>query len=88
MLAAVTRNKSDTRRSDGYQSFNPSAELYGNAVRALNGPGAPSARSTFPNWNGLDQKRLITSLTADELKCTNPAASVGGTAELVWKRVK
>jgi hypothetical protein len=45
-------------------------------------------RSTFPNWNGLDQKRLITSLTADELKYTNPAASVGGTAELVWKRVK
>ena len=45
-------------------------------------------RSTFPNWNGLDQKRLITSLTADELKYANPAASVGGTAELVWKRVK
>ena len=27
-------------------------------------------------------------LTADELKYTNPAASVGGTTNLVWKRVK
>ena len=45
-------------------------------------------RSSFPNWNGTDQKRLITSLTAEELKYTNPAASVGGTAELVWKRVR
>ena len=45
-------------------------------------------RSSFPNWNGTDQKRLIISLTANELKYTNPAASVGGTAELAWKRVK
>jgi hypothetical protein len=45
-------------------------------------------RSSFPNWNGSDQKRMITSLTADELKYTNPAASVGGAAELAWKRVK
>jgi hypothetical protein len=44
MLAAVTRNKSDTRCSDGYQSFNPSAELDGNAVRALNGPWCAVAR--------------------------------------------
>jgi hypothetical protein len=45
-------------------------------------------RCSFPNWNGTDQKRLIVSLTAEELKYTNPAASVGGTAELAWKRVK
>jgi len=45
-------------------------------------------RCTFPNFNGTDQKRLITSLTADELKWHTPAASVGGTAELVWKRTK
>jgi len=45
-------------------------------------------RSSFPNWNGTDQKRTIASLTAEELRYTNPAASVGGTAELVWKRVK
>ena len=45
-------------------------------------------RASFPNWDGTDQQRLITSLTATELKYTNPAASVGGTAELGWKRVK
>jgi hypothetical protein len=45
-------------------------------------------RCSYPNWNGTDQPRLITSLTAQELKYTNPSASVGGTAELVWKRVK
>ena len=46
--------------------------------------------STFPNAiGGPDQKRIITSLTADELKFTNPAAtSRGGTLELVWKRAK
>ena len=45
-------------------------------------------RCSFPNWNGTDQKRLITSLTAQELKYTNPGASIGGTAELLWKRAK
>jgi hypothetical protein len=46
--------------------------------------------STFPNAiGGPDQKRIITSLTADELKFTNPAAtSRSGTLELVWKRAK
>jgi hypothetical protein len=45
-------------------------------------------RSSFPNWDGTDQQRLIASLTATELKYTNPAASTGGTAELGWKRLK
>ena len=45
-------------------------------------------RASFPNWAGSDQQRLIITLTATELKYTNPAASVGGTAELGWKRVK
>jgi Lipocalin-like domain len=45
-------------------------------------------RSSFANRNGTDQQRLIASLTATDLKYTNPAASTGGTAELAWKRVK
>jgi hypothetical protein len=45
-------------------------------------------RCTYPNWNGTDLKRPIVSLTADELKYDNPAASVGGTTQLVWKRVR
>jgi hypothetical protein len=42
--------------------------------------------STFPNWNGVEQKRPFT-LTGDELRWTT-AASSGGSAEVVLKRVK
>jgi hypothetical protein len=42
--------------------------------------------STFPNWNGVEQKRPFT-LNGDELKWTT-AASSGGTAEVVLKRVR
>ncbi len=45
--------------------------------------------STFSNWVGQEQKRPIISVTADELKWTNPASSIGAaTTLLVWKRVK
>src|SRR5215470_8684011 len=43
--------------------------------------------STFPNWDGMDQKRPFT-LSGDELKYTVPAASAGGTADVVLKRIK
>jgi hypothetical protein len=43
--------------------------------------------STYPNWTGTVQTRNIVSLTSDELKWTL-ASSVGGTSELVFKRVK
>jgi hypothetical protein len=44
---------------------------------------------TFPNWVGQEQKRPINLLTADELRYTNPAPTVGGPSMLfVWKRVK
>ena len=42
--------------------------------------------STFPNWNGTEQKRPFT-VTGDELKWTTPASS-GGSAEVVLKRAK
>ena len=44
--------------------------------------------STFPNWSGTEQKRPITLLTEDELKWTVPASSVGGSAEVVFKRAR
>jgi Lipocalin-like domain len=44
--------------------------------------------STFPNLVGTDQKRIITSLTADELKYTNPAAVRGLQVHQVWKRAE
>jgi Lipocalin-like domain len=43
--------------------------------------------STFPNWDGTEQKRPFT-VTGDELTYTVPAASGGGTATVVWKRAK
>jgi Lipocalin-like domain len=43
--------------------------------------------SSFPNWNGTDQKRSFV-VSAGELKLTNPIASTGGTTEVVWKRAK
>src|SRR4051794_26566232 len=43
--------------------------------------------ATFPNWNGVEQRRPFT-LRGEELRYIVPAASGGGTSELVWKRVK
>jgi Lipocalin-like domain len=44
--------------------------------------------SSFPNLNGGSQKRVISSLTPDELKYTNPSSTTGAMAEVVWKRVR
>jgi hypothetical protein len=44
--------------------------------------------STFPNQAGTDQKRTITSLTADELKYNIPAAMPGGQIHQAWKRAE
>src|SRR5262245_11263653 len=43
--------------------------------------------STYPNWTGTSQKRNLASFTPDEFKWTLPA-SIGGTAELIWRRIK
>jgi len=45
--------------------------------------------STFPNLVGApNQRRIITSITADEMKFTNPRTLAGLTLEIVWKRAK
>jgi hypothetical protein len=45
--------------------------------------------SSFPNWDGTDQKRIIVALTGEELKYTQPTPSAGGTPiAVVWKRAK
>ena len=43
--------------------------------------------STFPNWDGQDQKRIIT-FAGDDMNLVTPAAAVGGTNYAVWKRTK
>jgi hypothetical protein len=43
--------------------------------------------STFPNWDGFEQK-LVMTVTGDEMKVLNPTAAIGGKAYPVWKRLK
>lgn len=43
--------------------------------------------STFPNWNGVVQKRPFI-LAGDDLKWITPNASGGGSGEVVLKRAK
>ena len=46
-------------------------------------------RSSFPNWDGTDQKRSF-SFTADELRYTaaSSTANPSEAAKLVWKRAR
>jgi hypothetical protein len=45
-------------------------------------------KSTYPNWDGTEQKRSFT-LTGDELRYVNTTPTIGaGKAEIVWKRAK
>jgi hypothetical protein len=44
--------------------------------------------STFPNQIGTDQRRTITSLTADELRYSSPAAMPGVQIHQAWKRAE
>jgi hypothetical protein len=42
--------------------------------------------TTFPNWDGQEQRRALT-VTGAELKYV-VASSIGGTSTLVWRRAK
>jgi Lipocalin-like domain len=44
-------------------------------------------RSTFPNWNGIEQKRPFT-LKGDELTYTTPGTTGAGPTQIVWKRLQ
>ena len=46
--------------------------------------------TTFPNQTAVEQKRLITSISADELKVNNPSilGSDVSHGESVWRRVQ
>jgi hypothetical protein len=44
--------------------------------------------STFARFNGASGKRTIASISADELKLTNPGTSTGARADSVWRRAK
>ena len=42
----------------------------------------------IPNADGTESKRVITSLTADELKWTTSGIAIGGRNEFVYRRAK
>ena len=45
--------------------------------------------SSFPNWEGEEQTRVIDLLNADEFRNTNPSVAGGrGSASNIYKRVK
>ena len=45
--------------------------------------------STFPNLVGApNQRRIVTSISANEMKFTNPRTPAGLTLEIVWKRAQ
>jgi hypothetical protein len=45
--------------------------------------------STFPNFVGApNQRRIVTSITDDEMRFTNPRTAAGLTLEILWKRAK
>lgn len=44
--------------------------------------------ATFPNWNGTEQKRLLSPIDGDVLKYVTPTASSGGVGTVTWRRVK
>lgn len=43
--------------------------------------------STYPNWDGADQKRRFT-VDGDELRYSNASGSTGTGTDLVWKRIR
>jgi len=45
-------------------------------------------RSSYGNQVGTNNKRMITSLTQDELKYTTPVTTSGGSNDWVWRRAK
>jgi hypothetical protein len=44
--------------------------------------------TTLVNQLGLDQKRVITSISADEMRYRNPSVVGGGEIEFAWKRAR
>jgi hypothetical protein len=90
-LPKFASNNRDTGTAEENKAVVQGSITYFGTYSVNEGDGALTLhieRSSFPNWNGIDQKRIIATLNAEELKYTNPTASVGGTAVLAWKRAK
>ena len=84
-FAANARDKgtADENR-DSVTGCNPHWGKYTVADGAIN---FQIEHAMYPNWEGTTQKRTFT-IKGDTLTYNVPAASTGGTAEVVWKRAK
>jgi hypothetical protein len=45
-------------------------------------------RSSFPNLNGTDGRRIVTALSVDEMKYINPGRMAGGSINCAYKRAQ
>ena len=62
-----------------FGSYKVASEMEETVVLSIEG-------STFPNWDGEDQTRLMHSI-GNQMEITNPTTTVGGRNFIVWKRV-
>ena len=60
---------------------------FGTYSVAPNGPIFHIERSSFPNLNGANARRVLMSFTGDVMKYQNAATGRGGQAHIEWKRV-
>ncbi len=84
-LASITTTRPDGTKSD---SFEGSIAYFGTYMvdEADKSYTTRVEGSTFPNWTGLAQKRMVV-ISGNDLTITNPAGSGGGTAVSKWTRV-
>ena len=86
-IASIGRSKTNSEEVGGL--IVESIAYYGTyTVNEVNVINLHLEASTFPNQIGTDQKRTITSLTADELIYSSSAAMPGAQVHQVWSRTE
>ena len=86
-IAARERNETNSEEVGGL--IVESIAYYGTyTVNEVNVINLHLDASTFPNQIGTDQKRTITSLTADELTYSSSGAMPGVQVHQVWSRAE
>jgi hypothetical protein len=91
MRADLPRYASDSRAQgtpDDYKTtVNGAVAVFGTYTLSGTDLNLHIDGSTFPNWNGINQKRTNVSVSATDLKYTQPTPSAGGPPLVViWKR--
>ena len=77
--APAAPNPSDAERAELFKSLAATSGTYKVEGSKVVAP------SSFPNWTGTDQKRMV-EISGDQMKYTNPDAPISGTAVLTLTR--